>query len=159
MTPPIKPETIPADLTPQELQAFKKRYIETADRSYMNDRLNVELPNHLYGEWVGTDSFSQFHARSKGFVDGSQFLKENNILHQTSEGNVFADIKFMVISKQKHEAMVEMDALIARKKSGIGRDRDDEYNALAASLGLGVEADKSTSRVLVGDQVNSTIKR
>lgn len=143
----IKP-TI-ADVTEEELKEFKRRYIETADRSFIDDRLRVTLPEHLHGEWIGKDEFSQFHARAKGFVDGREFLSEKNISHNSPDGPSVGDVMFMVIPKKKYLAMQEIDAITAKRRSGIDRDIAEEmYNTMAREIGLGIEPDRPSARII-----------
>lgn len=146
--------------TAEEQLQYKRRLFETADRSYMNDRLNVPIPAELHGEWIGVDDFSQFHAREKGFIDGSEYLTTFNKLHDRPDGNAVGDVKFMVIPKWKKEAQDEVDRHIAQKRSGVSSDaKNEEYRAYAESLGLGVEPDKSTGRVLVGSELSAHLPK
>lgn len=152
--------TTPKQLNETELAAFKSRYIETADRSYLNERLAVRnLPDHLYGEWVGTDSFSQFNAKARGFVDGASYLGPDNIMHYTPEGGVIGDVKYMVISKQLYNAMKDIDDEKARKQSGIGF-KDEAYKETARQMKLGVSnEEQGSTRVLRGDAASEIISK
>jgi hypothetical protein len=152
------PSTTPSA---EEVKQFKRRLFETADRSYVNDRLNVTtLPEHLYGEWIGIDDFSQFHAKQQGFIDGSEYLLEHNKMHQSSIGSSIGDVKFMVIPKWKHTAMQEVTALQSAKKSGLGGDElRDQYNSYAESIGLGITSDeKSSARKITGPEIQAQLK-
>jgi hypothetical protein len=147
--------------TAQEVQDFKRRLIETADRSYLNDRFNVALPDHLYGQWVGTDDFSQFQAEQQGYVDGSEYLKKFNKIHEQADGkSTIGDVKFMVIPKWKHEAYEERNALISTRKSGLNPDEVTRMEqAYAQSIGLERFPDTTTARVVNGDELNALLKR
>ena len=147
--------------TEEEVLQFKRRHFETADRSYVNDRLNVTtLPEHLYGEWIGIDDFSQFHAKQQGFVDGSEHLMEHNKIHSAATGSSIGDVKFMVIPKWKHTAMQEITALQSAKKSGLGGDElRDQYNSYADSIGLGrFREDQSSSKKITGSEIQAHLK-
>lgn len=146
--------------TEQEKLEYKRRLFETADRSFVNDRLTVNIPSHLHGEWVGIDDFSQFHAQAKGFIDGSEFLGENNKVHDRPDGSTVGDVKFMVIPKWKHEAQVEQAAIISERNSGINSDAASErYRAYAQQLGLGVERESSTGRRITGAELQGHLPR
>ena len=150
----------PTPPTEQEVLEYKRRLIETADRSFVNDRLNVSLPDHLHGEWIGIDDFSQFNAQMKGFTDGSEFLTNMNRLHERPDGPTVGDVKFMVIPKWKHEANVEHDRLRSEKNSGLSADAGQEYDEYAASVGLGQlnEGKPVEGRTISGEQLNALIK-
>lgn len=147
--------------TEDEKLAFKRRLFETADRSYLNDRFNVTLPEGLYGEWIGTDDFSQYNAQTKGFVDGAEYLGAFNKIHEQADGkSTIGDVKFMVIPKWKYEAHQEMAAVEAARKSGLTADHGrDLYAAHARSIGLNVEPEKATARIIDGNELNAITKR
>jgi len=132
-------EQDPFTLTPEQEAEFKARYIETADRSsYLNERLKVpDLPPHLHGEWHGTDDMSQANSMARGFVDGSKYVNPDNFMHQTVTGGVIGDVKFMVISKQKHKIMQQVDFDRAMRQGGIDRELD-KFRTSANELGLGI---------------------
>lgn len=159
MTTPATPAK-PAAPSEKEVLEYKRRLFETADRSYVNDRLLVRIPDHLHGEWIGIDDFSQFHAQAKGYVDGSEFLAEHNKLNERPDGTSVGDVKFMVIPKWKYEAQQEQAALIAERQSGINSDAaNEQYKAYAEKLGLGVEAENSTGRRLSGAELQAHLPR
>lgn len=160
MTTPAKPTPTVPKPTDQEVLEYKRRLFETADRSYVNDRLVVKLPEHLHGEWIGVDDFSQFHAQAKGYIDGSQYLENHNKIHDRPDGSVIGDVKFMVIPKWKHEAQLEQAAIISERNSGINSDAANErYHAYAQQLGLGVERDSSTGRRISGSELQAHLPR
>jgi hypothetical protein len=160
MTAATKPtDTVPKPTDAQVLE-YKRKLFETADRSYVNDRLIVNIPAHLHGEWIGVDDFSQFHAQAKGFVDGSEFLEGHNKLHDRPDGNAIGDVKFMVIPKWKHEAQMEQAAIMSERQSGINSDvANERYRAYASQLGLGVEKDSSSGRRISGSELQAHLPR
>jgi hypothetical protein len=149
--------TSPSDA---EVLEYKRRLFETADRSYVNDRLSVNIPPHLHGEWIGIDDFSQFHAQAKGYIDGSEYLGSQNKIHDRPDGSTVGDVKFMVIPKWKHEAQLEQSAIISERNSGINSDAANErYHAYAQQLGLGVERDSSSGRRISGSELQAHLPR
>lgn len=146
--------------TEQEQLEYKRRLFETADRSFVNDRLNVELPEGLHGEWIGTDDFSQYHAQLKGFVDGSEFLKEFNRLHETSTGPTVGDVKFMVIPKWKYEAQQEMAAMESARRSGLNsREVEEQYKSYAQQLQLGIiNSERTSAEIVSGTELQAKLK-
>jgi hypothetical protein len=147
--------------TPEEVAAYRRVQFESADRSYLNDRLNVPLPEGLHGEWIGRDDFSQYQAKSKGFVDGSDYLGEFNKLYESADGkSAVGDVTFMVIPKWMHIEQVKVAESFAARRSGINaRDVDEAEKLQAESIGLGVEkSEKPTARVIDGAELNSILK-
>jgi hypothetical protein len=144
----------------EEVLEYKRRLFETADRSFVNDRLNVELPENLHGEWIGIDDFSQFHAQAKGYSDGSEYLQAHNRLHERPDGSTVGDVKFMVIPKWKYVAQQEQAAIMSERQSGINSDTaNDQYKSYASRLGLGVETDGSIGRNISGAELQAHIPR
>ncbi len=152
--------------SPDEIKEFTRQYIETADRSFINERLQVRnLPPHFHGEWVAVDPFSQFNAKAKGFVDGTEYLTDDNVVHYTPEGGVIGDVKFMVMSKQRFQAMQEIDQLNAQRRTGISLTADEEYRMLAEKVGANVDGknfgatnERNTTRILEGAEVDTVLK-
>ena len=143
----------------EEIESFRQRTIEMADRSYVNDRLNVALPEGLYGEWIGTDDFSQYHAQMKGFVDGSEYLSDFNRLHEGAAGSSVGDVKFMVIPKWKHDVYVEAAQAEAERRSGIKSNSiDQEYKSKGLNSNLGVLNEATESRSLTGTELQAQLK-
>lgn len=147
--------------TEEEKLQYKRRLLETADRSYLNDRLNVELPPDLHGEWVGTDDFSQYNAQQRGFIDGTEYLSKFNKIHDMADGrSIIGDVKFMVIPKWKYEAHQEVALLESARKSGLNADAVQKMEEqFAQSVGLGRMPGQPTARVIDGDELNALIKR
>ena len=147
--------------TEEEKNAYKRRLFETADRSFLNDRFTVILPDDMHGEWLGVDDFSQYTAAQRGFVEGSEYLTEFNKVHEQANGkSTIGDVKFMVVPKWKYEAHQELLSIEANRKSGItGEKAQEEHNAYARSIGLRVDNDSPATRIIGGDELNALTKR
>lgn len=149
--------------TQEEILAYRRKQIEMADRSYLNDRLNVNLPEGLHGEWIGRDDFSQYQAKAKGFVDGTEYLGEFNKLYETSDGkSAVGDVVFMVIPKWQHIEQVRVAEAFAARRSGINAKESNEataYMEAAEQMGLGVDRSETNStRVIDGTELNTILK-
>jgi len=158
-----KDTTPPPTVAPsvEEVKEFKRRLFETASRSYINDRLHVDLPPDKHGEWIGIDDFSQYHAAMKGFVDGSQYLTENNKMFQRPDGSTLGDVKFMVLDKWKFEAMREVAEIESARKAGIrGKAEVDEmYSEYARSIGLPELGEASSARSISGNEIDTLLNK
>lgn len=146
--------------TADEIAQFRARTIEAADRSWINDRLVVDLPEHLHGEWHSTDHGTQMISQATGFVDGSEYLSERNVIHDGPDGKTVGDVKFMVIPKWKYQVIQEEKLREADRRSGLNADyQGDQDRALAQQIGLGVENERSTGRLITGDELNAQLPR
>jgi len=149
----MKTDTVPPTTnapSQEEVLKYKRRLFETASRSYLNDQLTVQLPPELHGEWLGIDDFSQYHASIKGFVDGTEYITEQNKLFQRPDGSTLGDVKFMIIPKWKYDAQRELAAMESAAKAGLqGKDEvDSMYSKYSESLGLERLAEKTTTKVI-----------
>lgn len=146
--------------TETERLEYRRRMIETADRSFVNDRLTVNLPAGIYGEWHGTDTMSQMIAQTKGFRDGSEYLTEFNKLHNNPEGTTVGDVKFMVIEAWKFEEQEAAARYESNRRAGVSSDmKSEEYKQSAKSIGLGVENENSSGRVISGTELQAHIPK
>jgi hypothetical protein len=148
--------------TEEEILTYRRKQFEQADRSYLNDRLNVNLPEGLYGEWIGKDDFSQYQAKAKGFVDGTQYLGKFNKLYETADGkSAVGDVVFMVIPKWMKDEQQRVAEAYAARRSGINaKDVDEAEKLMAGQMGLGVdENEKTSARVIDGTELNTILKK
>lgn len=120
MTTPTTNSTIANEPSQQEKAEYARRVIEMADRSYLSDRLTVALPDHLHGEWIGVDDFSQYNAQVAGFEPcPEEYLNETNHLHHQADGkSSVGDVRFMVVPKWKYDILQEAKRVEAARRSG-----------------------------------------
>jgi hypothetical protein len=148
--------------TEAEIAEFRKRTLEMADRSYINDRLNVPLPPDMHGEWIGTDDHSQYNAMIRGFVDGAEYLTNINKIHEQATGSSVGDVKFMVIPKWKQEVYLEAAQRESLRRSGFNGPvgEEDMFKQQASQAGLGVINDERPStKSISGVELESQLKR
>ena len=157
------PELTIADLqvtaTPEERARYRARVIEQGERSFLDDRMNVGLPDHLYGEWVSIDDYSQTIAAQNGFVDGTQFLKKDKFLHAHPEGGRVGDVRFMVCAKWQHEEREKVKKELTAKKHGLNVDVPGRAlrNQLA-NEGLNPDSDSTVTQAVDGEALAQLLK-
>lgn len=105
------------------LEAGAARVARVLDRGIVADRLSVDLPGDLYGEWVPRDQLEVERKAALGFWIDTEFAKER-ALHTTGDGAaVIGDCVFMVCTKQT-KALIDADRrrrfddLHGKKKKG-----------------------------------------
>jgi len=89
--------------TPSEVAEYKARMAGVFDRGLVIDRLHVELPDHIHGEWVARDP--QFVKRMEiyGYSIDTEFApKKSANDHGDGTANL-GDVVFMTIPKWKKE--------------------------------------------------------
>lgn len=140
--------------TPQERAAVRARLIEGADRSFVDDRMTVDLPSDVHGEWVGVDDFSQYNAQQAGFIDGTSYINKNKFLHQHVEGGRIGDVKFMVKPKWLYDEQENVRKEINARKHSL--KSDSISNALANQFrraGMNPDGEKSEGYQISGDDL------
>ena len=87
---------------------FKAKVAGVASRGFMIDRLSVQLPADMYGEWVPDDEVSIAGARALGFEIDKEFATRNK-LHTNAAGEAkIGDAVFMTIPRYQKEVLDEL---------------------------------------------------
>lgn len=135
----------------KRLRAEKKaRLARVLDRGVIVDRLHVELPDHLYGEWIPNDKLSIHEANVLGFNVDTEFATRMPMFNNKDEdgGAVVGDVIFMVCEKETKDLIDEIRAENFERvhgKHGRGQKEETEFRTLSESTGLPI-VDESRSR-------------
>lgn len=125
----------------------RARFVRVLERGFTIDRLHIDLPSHLYGEWVPVDQIER--AQTLGFVEGTEYAAKRG-LHD--KGRV-ADCIFMVQSREDHELFdeVRQEMFIQQhgspdEKRRLKQQEEQEFhNVVENQIGLPV-VDESVER-------------
>ena len=133
------------------------RLVSVMDRGMTGERLKVDLPNDIYGEWVPNDKMEIYRMESMGFrVDEEYAMK--NALHNDGTGKpIIGDVIFMTTPKLIREAQVEATRRKYIETHGDPKDKKrlhSEEKAFLSSLKTagGVPAVNVGSEEAVGTQ-------
>jgi len=116
-----------AALEAQKLRADKKaRFARVLERGYIVDRLSVEIPPGLHGEWVAVDQVERWEAL--GFeVDKKYAFKRQ--LHPDGSGDKsggaarVGDVIFMTCPQEDYEIMQELKQELFQRTHGSPKDK------------------------------------
>jgi len=104
----------------------KARIARVLERGYIVDRLTVDIPGDLHGEWVAIDQVERWEAL--GFwVDKDYAFKRQ--LHPDGTGDAKAgpsrvgDVIFMTCTQEDHEIMEEVKKELYIKRHGSPAER------------------------------------
>lgn len=140
--------------TPEERAQFRARNVEIADRSFIDSRMQIDLPPEWYGEWVSVDEFSQFNARARGMVDGSHFVPKDKFTHAHPEGGRIGDVQFMVMPKWQHEELEKAKQEQSRRRHDLSADRVGEaVKEKMRRAGINPDNDATVSHQIDGTQL------
>lgn len=130
-------------LTPEQKAAETKaerraRLVHILDRGHMHDRMKVDLPPHLHGEWARNKQEDIFYMQSLGFDIDREHATKRAINSNASAGDgvVVGDVIFMTCPKDVKEEIdairqEQMFAKSGRPGDNIGRE-EKEFQALTA---------------------------
>lgn len=86
----------------------KARLATILDRGFVHDRLVVELPNGLYGEWVINEPTEITRMRSMGFELDNEHANKRALHGGAGIGNVVGDVIFMTAPMEVKEIIDEI---------------------------------------------------
>lgn len=86
----------------------KARLATVLDRGVVHERLKVDIPPHLHGEWVRRDPMDVDRMRTLGFWVDNQYATKRAIHSDGTSGNVVADVIFMVTTRDNKELIDEV---------------------------------------------------
>lgn len=123
-----------------QLRAERKaKLARVLHRGIITDRLNVELPPNLHGEWVSNDSFAISEAEALGFRVDTEYAKKRQLYKDSGQGgSVLGDVIFMVCDKENKELIDEIRKDEYERWHGVKKGtkprEEAEYAAAMQSL-------------------------
>lgn len=94
--------------TPESRAQHKARLVQVLERGVVHDRLKVELPPSVYGEWVRRDPLEINRMRMLGFDVDTEYAPKR-ALHSDGTGAAgVADVIFMTTSRQNKDIIDEI---------------------------------------------------
>jgi len=113
-----KTETIQQGLDPKVLERIEKaergeikaRLAAILDRGILNDRLQVDLPDDLHGEWVRNDPLEVRRLESLGFWVDNEHATKRSIHSDGSNSSIVGDVVHMCCQKEIKEVIDEIRA-------------------------------------------------
>lgn len=98
-------EKVPPTLTRAERKA---RFAQVLDRSIVGDRLKVNLPPNVYGEWVPNDQMEIYRMEALGFKIDTEFARQRELHSRGDAASYVGDCVFMVQPMEDHEILEEI---------------------------------------------------
>lgn len=150
------------NMTPEERAAKKRFFVTQLERGVIHDRLHVDLPPHLHGEWVRRDNFEVEKMKALGFWVDTEYSAKRSLHGDGTKTGQVADVIFMCCSKEdkqlldevKHERFV---ATHAKRGSNTAKEEND-YVKLMKQHGDIIPAVESKTRDLRAGDVAATIE-
>jgi hypothetical protein len=122
-------KTETSTVTNEDRKTRKARLARVLERGIVADRLIVNLPTNLYGEWVSDDPVSIARMEAMGFQIDKEFAPSRS-LHSTGEkmGKV-GDVVFMTCAREDKELIDEIRQEQYDRKHKRGKQREETESA------------------------------
>ncbi len=119
--------------TPQERAEYRARMVQVGTRGVVSERVNVELPPELHGEWVNNTDVIKIHEYEQmGFRIDTEYAVKNK-LHSNGTGQpIIGDTVFMTIPRWMKQEL-ELKQRIAMERNNPSRNSENQD--LQAGLG------------------------
>lgn len=87
---------------------LKKRIAEIYDRGVVGDRLHVDLPPHIVGQWVPNDQQAVYRMESMGYTVDTEFAPRRR-LHDKGDGASYVgDVIHMIAPREVRDVIDEV---------------------------------------------------
>lgn len=106
--PPTEKEATKAVMSPEERAQRKARLAVLLDRGLISDRLTVELPPELHGEWNRNDPLDIQRLRTLGFEIDTKYAPARALHNDGTGSAVVGDVIFMTTSRENKELIDEI---------------------------------------------------
>lgn len=143
------------DLSKIPRSELKARLARVFDRSMSFDKLRVDLPPELYGEWIPSDHQSMREAELKGFR-----LDETYAPQQTSfKSNRHVDAVYMIMPKIVKELADEIELDNYNKRHNPTKQIEDNHTGPSAeAIGLPVYSVDTNVSNVSGEGISSALQ-
>jgi|SRR5215203_1305368 len=134
----VSPQQQAQNNAPPETRAQRKaRYASVLSRSLVDDRLNVPLPPHLYGEWIRNDPLEINRMQMLGFWLDTEYAPRRAIHQGAKESAVMGDVVFVVCERVNKEAIDEVrhEQFLKLNAPKASREEKDFRKTTSANLG------------------------
>lgn len=125
--------------TDEESRAQKKaRLAQVLDRGIVGDRLRVDLPADVHGEWIFNDMTEIMRMEALGFRIDDVYAPKR-ALHGTGDGrSVVGDVVFMTCPMENHELIEEIkrDQYMRLNRKGPTQKEERDFDNLTRKEGL-----------------------
>jgi len=97
----------------------KAKLVQVLERGIVAERLSVDLPSDMYGEWVADDPMEVSRMEALGFWIDREYAKKRRLHADGSDASYIGDVVFMCCTRDQHELLEEIR--IERKEAMHGK--------------------------------------
>src|SRR5262245_3511703 len=110
----------------------KARLASVLDRGIVADRLKVDLPSNLHGEWVFNDPTEIFRMEALGFKIDDVHAPKRALHSKGDSGSVVGDVIFMVCERETKDMIDEIrrEQYARLNSKGPKQKEEKDYNKM-----------------------------
>jgi hypothetical protein len=144
----------------------KAKFARVLDRGIVNERLHVDLPPHIHGEWVPNDKLEIHRMATLGYTIDTEYARKRP-LHTDDQGDgrsVVGDTVFMICSKEDKEILDEIRADEFERANGSPNDpnapqrEEKDFEARNTKIGMPV-VEESRHRTARKAELEAALQR
>jgi|SRR6185312_5218130 len=100
--------TTTAEMKEESRSERKARLVKILERGVVADRLRVELPPGIYGEWVVDDSVEITRMKLLGFRLDKEYAVKHSLHSSGVEEGKIGDVVHMICDQETHDILEEI---------------------------------------------------
>lgn len=96
------------NIQPEERSVQKARLAQVYDRGVVGDRLHVDLPPNLHGEWVPSNAVDVHRKEALGFRIDTEHAKQRKLHDKGDAASYVGDCVFMTCDRETKDIIDEI---------------------------------------------------
>lgn len=147
--------------SPETREQKKARRAQVLDRGQLGDRLQVDLPPDLYGEWVPNNTVDVFRKRAMGFEIDEVHARKRAMHDKGDAASYVGDCVFMTCSMEDKEILDEIrkDRYDKTHNPRGGRQKEErDFLSSQASNTKDASIVESKARVARKEDISNALK-
>lgn len=121
-------------------QELKAKMVTVLSRGVVHDRLHVETPDDVYGEWVSNDKSEIYRMQTLGFEIDKKYARQR-ALHDEGAGDtaIVGDVIFMTCPREVKEVIdeIRLEQYQSANSARGGRQKEErDFDSDTANVGL-----------------------
>lgn len=143
---------------------LKARLAAILDRGIIQDRLHVELPEGIHGEWVRNDPLEIRRLKGLGFVIDEEYAPSRAIHSDGTNSGIVGDVIHMIVPQEVKDVLDEIiheNIIRTHTKRRVGRvdlnKEDLEFMSSSAGESSVTPYSSSTEKMVTPNDINDIL--
>lgn len=144
----------------ESIEVRRAKLTTILERGVVGDRLHVELPNDLYGEWVRNDPMEISRAQALGFWVDVDHASKRALHTDGNKAAIIGDVVFMVTTRENKALIDSVQAERIRNTHNPKKpkeEKDFEAQTYADTGGIIPTLNEGKQRSLTRDEIAAAL--